>query len=163
MVDTPHAKKRGWYWPLLVLGLLGGLLIMNGVMLYVATRDPSFAVEKDYYQKALDWDEKRAVDAASDALGWSLAVALAMEGANVRVTATIADRESAPVTGAEVSLEAFHLARSAMERSVTLVEESPGVYMVTWPAMRPGIWELRFRAEKDGYVFTKTTREDFAP
>lgn len=161
MVDVDATKKRGWYWPLIVIGLLGGLLVMNGVMLYVATRDPSFAVEKNYYQKALDWDEKRAQDAANDALGWAIAVSLEAAGADVRVRATVADREGAPVSGAAVSLEAFHVARSAASREVKLAEESPGIYATTWPAMRPGIWEMRFRVEQGGHVFTRTTREDW--
>ncbi|MCC6157515.1 MAG: FixH family protein [Deltaproteobacteria bacterium] len=163
VVETHTTKKRGWYWPLLVIGLLGGLLVMNGIMLFVATRDPSFAVEKNYYQKALDWDEKRAQDGANDALGWSIAVSLATAGTDVRVAATITDREGAPVNGATVSLEAFHLARSAAAREIALAEETPGRYSTTWPAMRPGIWEMRFRIEKDGHVFTKSTREDWAP
>ncbi len=163
MVESSESKKRGWYWPVLVLALLGALLLMNGVMLYVATRDPSFAVEKDYYQKALDWDQKRARDVASDALGWSIAVSLESAEGGIRVVATVADREGAPVDGANVALEAFHVARSAAERNVTLSEESPGRYEVRWPAMRPGLWELRFRVEKGEQRFTKTIRESWAP
>ena len=67
--------RKGWLWPVLVVGLLLVSVTANLVILFVATNDPSFAVEKDYYTKAVNWDEKRAQDARNLALGWNVDLA----------------------------------------------------------------------------------------
>ena len=41
-------------------------------MVYVATSDGSFAVEPDYYQKALHWDDARSAAAENAGLGWTV-------------------------------------------------------------------------------------------
>ena len=53
-------------WPMCV----GGILVVNfigvGVVLYFSMRDPSFAVEEAYYEKALAWDQEREQEARTE-------------------------------------------------------------------------------------------------
>lgn len=151
--------KKTWFWPAFVIGLLAAILAVNIVMLVVAGSDPSFGVEKNYYQKALDWDKKRAQDVANEALGWSIRQEWTSVPEGVAVTVLVADRESRPIEGAKVSVEAFHVARSAVWRNETLRDEGAGRYVLTWPSMRPGLWEMRYRVEQGDQVFTQTLRD----
>ncbi len=64
----------------LVLGLLGFSVATCVVLIGYATHDPTFAVEKNYYQKAVAFDQIRAEEVASDRLGWKVLVAPAMNG-----------------------------------------------------------------------------------
>ena len=48
----------------------GFALYASGLLLVLsAASDPSYAVEEDYYQKALAWDEKRAQYHTNEVLG----------------------------------------------------------------------------------------------
>ena len=47
-------------------------MVASLIVVYVATSDPSHAVEENYYQKAIAWDDKRAQDRVNQDLGWSL-------------------------------------------------------------------------------------------
>ncbi len=54
----------------MIAGALAFHVISSLVVVYVATSDPSYAVEDDYYQKAVAWDEKRAQDRTERRSGW---------------------------------------------------------------------------------------------
>ena len=51
---------KGWYWPVVIVSLLVGGAAANIGFMIVANRDPTFAVEPDYYRKAVDWDRTMA-------------------------------------------------------------------------------------------------------
>lgn len=165
-MTSERRRARSWGWPLAVVALLVGGAGANVALLVVATSDASFSVERDYYQKALAWDETMAQEARNADLGWSLAASLdapaGREGARLSVRVT--DRDGAAVAGAAVLVEALHNARASEVLTAPLVPAAPGGYTATLPLRRPGIWELRFRITRGPAVFTGTiTRELEAP
>ena len=48
------------------------MLIGLGTMATIATRDPGFALERDYYQKAVNYDRVIAQRGENARLGWSV-------------------------------------------------------------------------------------------
>ena len=154
-------RTKGWYWPYLLGGLLGLVVVINLVFVYIATNDPSFAVEKDYYRKALAWDRTMAQQGANEALGWRLDLAVAPALGSAAVLAvTLVDRDGAPIDSASVSVEAFHTARAAGILAGTLAETPEHRYETTLPMRRPGLWEFRFRVTRGSDVFTRVLRQD---
>jgi nitrogen fixation protein FixH len=154
--------KRGWIWAMIPFVVLGLSMVMHAIFLALAASDPSIAVEEDYYQKALDWDQHRAQKARNKALGWSIAVKVdnsklnAVDRVNrTGLAARLTDRSGRPVTGAVVRLETFHHARSAHVLKATLNESEPGVYRTALLMRRSGNWELLFRVERGREVFTQ--------
>jgi nitrogen fixation protein FixH len=151
--------KPGWGWPAALAGLLVAGAAFDLVFLAIASRDPSFAVERDYYRKALAWDGEMAQQAANAELGWrvtgALTAARARDGRG-RLEVSVADAAGAPLAGALVSGDVFHSARAAQVHEVALREEAPGRYAAVVPASRPGWWEVRLRVSRAGAVFTRT-------
>jgi hypothetical protein len=66
------------------------------------------------------------------------------------------------VTGAAVSLEGFHNARAAQIVAAALADAGDGTYRAQAPIVRPGLWELRFRATRGAQVFTRTLTYEVA-
>jgi len=155
-------KSKGWYWPLVIVGLLVGGAGANIGLMLVATGDASFAVEPDYYRKALDWDRSMAQEARNAELGWSVSTRLERAGgpAEARLVARVTDRAGVPLRGARVAVEAFASARASQIVSATLDPEGDGVYATGLPAGRPGLWELRVRVTRGAEVFTRTISQD---
>jgi nitrogen fixation protein FixH len=149
---------RGWVWPFLLAGLLVMGVGVNLLLLVVATGDPSFAVERDYYRKGMEWDRTVAQKQANARLGWTLAC----EVRKGTLSVVLRDRSHTPVPGAFVSVEAFHNARAGRVVTGTLVDAGEGGYSGQLPIVRPGVWELRFRAERGGDVFTQTVSYEVA-
>jgi nitrogen fixation protein FixH len=154
--------QPGWQWPLLIVALLVGGAGANLGLMLAATGDASFAVEPDYYQKALHWDETMAQEARNAALGWTIAVVFerAAQPGAVKLTARVDDRTGHAIEGAHVAVEAFHSARARRVLRATLTAAAAGRYSATLPLDRPGLWELRLRVERGDQVFTKTLVQD---
>lgn len=148
-------------WPLIITGLLVIHVAAMLIFVWVATSDPSYAVEEDYYQKAVHWDDKRAQDARNRALGWKLTFQVQRPmavGDRPTLRVRLADGSGAALTGAGIGLVAFRTALSGRQLRVTFAEEDGGVYTASPPMLQDGKWELRFRVELGDDVFTATER-----
>lgn len=129
-------------------------------LVHHAHSDPSFAIEEDYYDKAVRWDESAAERRKSEALGWSVAVSVARGGESARIE--LVDRGGSPVEGAAVSVEAFHNARASDVRRVEAAPAAGGVYEMAGDFTRPGAWEFRIRAARGPDVFVAKVRANVA-
>ncbi len=58
--------KPGALWPWVIGGALVLHVVVSLGVVFFATSDASYAVEEDYYQKAIDWDQKRAQDRTNE-------------------------------------------------------------------------------------------------
>lgn len=153
---------RLWPWAMaLVLGLTMGA---NLLVFRLARGDASFAVEPDYYAKAVAWDSTRALDARSDALGWTVNASLAPMPATetLHLAVHLHTAEGTPVQGATVSVEASHNARGSRVLSDTLRSTSPGTWESMLPSSRTGLWEVRVTAIRGRDHFRRTLRLDTA-
>lgn len=148
-------------WPLFIIGLLV-LQVGLGIFFFMkATSDPSFAVEEDYYQKAVNWEGKQAQDRTNAELGWTLTpiVGPIDESLTTRLlTAELRDRDDIPLTGATVRVETFHNIRAGEILRAGLVETIPGLYETHLQMQRPGLWEIRFSVVRGTDTFTHTAR-----
>lgn len=155
---------RGRYWPVAIVGLLVSGAAANIGFMIVANRDATFAVEPDYYRKAVDWDRTMAQEARNAELGWRVSAELeAADGGRARLVARVADHDGRPVSDATVVVEAFPSARAREIASFTLAPAgAAGAYTVTLPGARPGLWELRLRVTRGAQVFTRTLSQDLA-
>ena len=69
MTSAPSTKP-GRRWPWILAGALTVQAAGIITMVTIASSDPSFAVEPDYYQRAVAWDSYAAQREASRALAW---------------------------------------------------------------------------------------------
>lgn len=153
--------KRGAAWPLAVMTILGLTIAANIWLIRVANGDPSFAVEENYYQRGVHWDDEMAQRRHNAALGWR-AVASATPirrgyGSDVRVALNDAAR---PIDGAVVTVRAVHLARAGMPFDITLTARDAGAYEARVPIERAGLWELRIDVRRGTDRFTAIERLD---
>ncbi len=150
----PHIR-----WPAFIAGALALQVLASLVTIYVATSNPSYAVEDDYYQKALAWDAKRAQDRDNLKLGWQLRfeVEPATSARDPAVlSAALTDANGLPVDGALLAVEAFHNARADNILSATVSGRGDGRYSASVPITRQGVWEFRFVAQRGDDRFSHT-------
>ncbi|MDE3054731.1 MAG: FixH family protein, partial [Gemmatimonadota bacterium] len=156
--------KKGWGWPVGVAAILAATVGLNAWVYRVANDDPSFAVEPDYYRKAVDWDSTLAQRRQNLALGWRLAPRLEAftleRGALLQITLT--DAGGAPIRDATVKVAAFFNARANDIVDSTLAPDSAG-YAVRLPVRHGGVWELQFDVRRGGQRFTSIARVEAVP
>lgn len=150
--------NKGALWPAAIVGLIGLNASIVGITVYLATSDPSVAVEPRYYEKALAWDETARLRDASARLGWKAAVGVHGD----RLVVRLSDAAGAPVTGAAVSVVTFADARSGDRQELALSERGTGEYEGPMSVSRPGLWQFRVRAGRGADTFVCTIEQDVA-
>lgn len=146
------------FWPFAIVGLLVLNAVIVGITVVLA-RSGAPAVEQDYYQRAVRWDEYAALRQASTALGWQARMTLELErtAASSESDGTLrlqlTDRAGLPVLGAHVTARVFHGAHADLPRDVELTAVSPGVYEAPIGPAHQGIWQASLVARRGDDTF----------
>ncbi len=148
--------RDGRLWPWAVGLVLGVTMAGNIWVMRLAGADDSFAIEPDYYQKAVAWDEHARDREAQARLGWTLKAEVGpadARGARL-MTATFRARDGASIDGATLSGECFHNAVASCRVPVTLLPTGrAGEYSAVVPMARSGEWTLDLKATAPGGPF----------
>jgi len=147
-------------WPWVPVGLLATMLAGLGTLAAIATNDPSFSLERNYYQKAVHYDGEIRQRGENARLAWKLDTELAPAGSGSATLVVRARDARGPVAGAKVKAEAFHNARASAVIDAELVEGVPGEYRASVATERPGLWEIRLVLERGQERFTEVVRRD---
>ena len=158
--QDPHDKSSGRLWALFPVALLGSSLIGLGTMASIATRDPGFALERDYYQRAVRFEEEQAQQVENRRLGY--AVALDVLGASDKATivVTLSSKQGTPLPNASVRAEAFANARAGDIRELEFRRGDDGSYHAELARATPGLWEFRCVVTSGKERFTAVVRRD---
>jgi len=153
------------FFMLLPVLLLGASLAGWGVMIHLATSDPSFAVEPAYYQKAARYDEELHRRRASAALGWNIEVVSfrqAGEG-SVLLEVRALQKDGAPLADAELRLEAMPNVHADRVQKALATANHAGRAVLELAPAASGLWELRFTVLRGGQSFSQVVRADLRP
>jgi nitrogen fixation protein FixH len=156
--------KRGIGWPIGVAAVLALTVGVNIWVAVIAGDDPSFSVEQDYYNKAVQWDSTLAQQRVNERLGWRLVPALGAvtRGAATPLNVRLVDSSGAAIGDATVRVSAFYNARAGTVLQVTLTRDTAG-YEARLPIAHTGAWELRFDVRRGADRFTAVSRIDAVP
>ena len=161
----PEPARTFWPWPGVIFLLLGGQMVVITLAVVLATRDPSFAIEPDYYQKSLHWDERAAQIRANRALGWHVSLEVASQDTPAGrrpVTAIVTDAAGRPLDGAGVECIVFHHARGQDRMQAPFRPEGAGRYSADLLLRKAGIWEFRLAIRRGTDLFTTIEQQEIA-
>ncbi len=148
------------FWMLVPVVLLGASVLGVGSIASVAARDPGFALEKNYYERAVHWDQQQAEWAENARLGYRLELGVVPVEHGAELVLQVVDRTGAALHGASVRVEAFANARSAERQTLELAEALDGTYRASIGDPRPGLWEFRCAVSQGGDRYTEVLRRD---
>lgn len=152
---------RFWAW--VPAGLLGVMLVGLGSLATIAADDPGFALERDYYQKAVAFDRELAQRAENARLEWKFDVSAGALGADGTATMRIEIAGPAgPLSGARVQVEALRNAAAFRVLEAFLPESGPGQYESELRFDHGGLWEVRVAAEQGNSRATHVARIQLA-
>jgi nitrogen fixation protein FixH len=158
-------SRAGRFWAWLPAMLLSSMLLGLGVLAYIAVDDPSFALEPNYYDKAVRWDRTQAAARESERLGMQLLLTGPLSqksDGSIELELRVSDRAGTPLSAASVTLEAFPNAFASRIEHVSLREVSPGMYRGRLSGGTRGLWELRFDVKRGSQAFRQVLRRNVA-
>lgn len=162
VAHIPERRRAGRRWIAFITTLFLAQVAAVVLMIWIATSDRSFALEPDYYQKAMRWDDTSRMQRESDRLGWSVELRVdAHDDHGMRpITWRLVDEKQNPVDGAVFEAEWFHHAR-ARERHTTAFENiGDGLYRAALRFERSGLYEFRIHATRGEQHFLRTVQHD---
>ena len=153
--------KRGIGWPIGVAAILAVTVGVNIWVAIIAGDDPSFAIEKDYYKKAITWDSTMAQERVNQRLGWHLVPTLGrvQSKGQTPLSVTLVDSSGVAISDATITVSALYNARAANVLTAQLTRDA-SAYEVQLPIAHAGEWELRFDVRRGTERFTAVTRVD---
>ena len=150
--------KRVPAWPVGIVVVLLLFAAGNIQMMRLASADPSFAVEPDYYRKAVAFDSTMAQQRRNADLGWIVTAAIDRETIPATVSVRLADGTGQPVRDAKVRIDARFNARANDVLTADLTETAPGTYTGRLGVKFAGEWEVRVDAVRAADHFTASAR-----
>ena len=150
--------KRPHAWPVGITVLLVVFAAGNLMMMRVAADDPAFAIEPDYYRRAVGFDSTMEQERRSAALRWTAMTHLSRGDGSGSVAVMLSDSARKPVAGAKVKVDARFNARANDILKAELVERSPGTYVGPLAVGHAGEWEVRIEAVRGTDRFVASTR-----
>jgi nitrogen fixation protein FixH len=147
-------------WPAAIIAVLLGQVAFGVWMMRVAGNDPHFAVEPNYYARAVNWDATMAQSRLDKALGWKATTTLT-RGAGTAATlhVVLVDSTGAAVKADSVSAEAIAIAHAGTVDRVAMTADGTG-YAGPIPTAGNGLWEVEVRAKRGADLFTAKLRTE---
>ena len=147
-------------WPAAIIAVLVGQVGFGLWMSHVANDDPHFAVEPNYYARAVNWDATMAQSRLDRALGWQAVATLTRaKGTAATLRIALTDAAGTRVVADSVTVEALAIAHSTVIDTLTLARDSAGFTAPIAVAPR-GLWEVQLRAVRMHDVFTAKLRTE---
>ncbi|TNE33113.1 MAG: hypothetical protein EP349_00205 [Alphaproteobacteria bacterium] len=149
-------RKSDKFIPLYFVAFFLCLFAIDGFMAYLAVSTHTGVIEKDAYERGVNYNATLAEKARQKESGWSSVIALT-DGHVVVFDLTGAQGEK--ISGAAVTAQVIRPTSEGEDFTQALSEtETPGHYMAAIPFPEKGVWEIRIRAEKDGVSYKKYKR-----
>ena len=153
-------------WPALIIILLLGGVTSSVLLAYLATCEPSVAIERDYYMKALHWDS--TVQQQESAKNIIITPHLIFVKKGIILTTSLVENHI-PIHGATVYAKASHVARGNDIFAGTLSEKTQGSYqgllLAEQDTLQPyntGLWDIHYLITQEQKTSSKTIRLDLS-
>ena len=130
-------------WPGMLFVLIGAVVVLDVTMIVVAGSDPAFDVKRGAENGDAAWGEQRERDARARALGWRIEPHVTSRAGAIDFYVTVTNGDDAPLTGADVSVEAFHNARPRDVATMDVPRLADGRFTAALAAERQGRWRYR--------------------
>lgn len=132
------------------------LFIVDGFMAYLAVSTHTGVIEKDAYERGVNYNAVLEEKARQKESGWSSVISFSDEGL---LAFSLTDRDGGKISGAKVTAEMMRPASAGADFTQELPEtRTPGHYAAEVSFPEKGYWEIRIMAEKDGVTYRKYKR-----
>jgi nitrogen fixation protein FixH len=144
-----NTRPTGPWW---IAGGLALVVTVNLAMVAIAVGHPSAPAAEDQWTEALGWDSELARRAASQELGWSVAMEPCASSVDdtCHVAFRVVDRAGLPVDDVSGTVQIRRADATRHDRRVELAASAPGACSGPLPTVAPGIYELEIELRSRG-------------
>lgn len=147
-VTSPAPAKRGSWIPWIFVAMFTVVVLVNGVMVWVAATTWTGLETREHYRKGLDYNAALAAERAQAERGWQVAVEAVPANLDLalRLRVGLRDRDGRALDGAEVTALLIRPTSDGHDVAVALGPVGPGTYAAEAAVPLAGQWDLRIEA-----------------
>ncbi len=148
-------------WALVPVAMLAASVALAVVTVRAALSGQGAAVERDYYERAVDWESVQRQRAVNERLRWNITPSFRqspVDPRRPRLELAVTDRQGIPIEQAIVEVEAIPLLQVDRGGDLGLAATTPGRYEADLPASVAGQWEFRVRVRHGDETYTDRFR-----
>jgi nitrogen fixation protein FixH len=143
------APARGRWIPWTLVAFFGVVLLVNGVMIWIAMQSFPGLVTDRAYDNGLAYNRNLDAEAAQAALGWKAAIgARIVDGFTAELRVDLVDRDGRPIEGAVVAARLARPAETASDFDLALVPSGGGRYLAVFQLPMIGAWDVHLVATR---------------
>ncbi|GAB2178736.1 FixH family protein [Dongia sp. agr-C8] len=146
LTQNARPQRRSLWIPTLMVLLMLGVVVVNGVMIFFAQSTFSGLDTTKAYQQGIEYNAILKEAAASAALGWTAKTTVTPATGGRHLAVTITDKAGRPVQGLTVAAHLVRPVSTAFDQRLTLRSEGAGIYGADVILPANGSWELRLSA-----------------
>jgi len=156
---TLGARPPGWWYPWIIAGGLGIVVVVNAFLFYFAwTTFPGLVMERDDGAEALSVARFAAAKERQD-LGWQVAFKYVSTGPRRgRVVTVVSDADGAALAGLEVTAKIVRPTHGGFDDTVALAATVPGSYEADLSLPLAGQWDVTVEARWGLATYWRTWR-----
>lgn len=156
-------RTDGWWYPWIFVGCMFLVVVVNGVLAYLAVASWTGLDTEDYYRRGLAYNDTIAAAEAQDRRGWRMELALTPEkGTQGRRVAAVAadfeDRTGRPLSDLNVEVMLTRPTNEGSDLTIALANTGNGSYAAKAAVPLPGQWDARVIAWRGGDRFQASQR-----
>ncbi len=151
--DLTGASKRSII-PYLFFGFFGIVVLVNGVMIWLAITTFSGLETESAYIKGINYNETLAAEARQNELGWQAEIALNRD----KISVELRDQDGDLLEPQSVVAKLVRPSDSSMDQTVVLNQVAAGQYSANLPPLQQGLWEVRAQIDHANERFFATDR-----
>lgn len=150
---------RDHWIPWLFVGFFGVVLVVNGILAYVAVSSFTGLQTEGHYRKGLAYNRVLESSRRQAALGWSIRIEFEQAGdRNGRLAVRALDKAGAPLDGASVAARLVRPTQSGYDFDVTLNPAGAGWYEAELALPLRGQWDIQTQIEHPSGTFRTVER-----
>lgn len=152
-----QAPPRDEWIPWLFVAGMALVVLVNGIMVYIAVSSFTGLQTEDNYKRGLNYNEVLASERAEAGLGWTVEIGFAETGGRARLSVRAADRDGNPLNDAGVSVRLIRPVQAGHDMDVKLAAAGEGLYAAEIELPLRGQWDIlaRIRHPSGNYSTAK--------
>ena len=137
-------RVRGWWYPYLLLGLLGVVMCVNGLMAYFATSTFNGVITDNAYEKGVNYNKTLDAARKQSDLNWSVNAQMTpgTGGHKANITLTYLDKNNHGIEGLDVQALVERPNVAGKEVRIVFTSKGGGNYAVEASLPEAGQWDF---------------------
>lgn len=151
--------RRGRWIPWIFVAGFALVILVNGVMIYIALASFTGLQTEEHYQRGLEYNQVLEAERTQEALGWTVDVNAEDTGdRRILLSIRAADATGSPLNGADVKARLVRPVQSGHDMDVILSARGHGRYAADVELPLRGQWDILAQITHPSGSYTKATR-----